>query len=145
MIDATCEKWDFTHFCLNNDKFPPVSGMCPVGYTIDWLSLKDVDQIIKIHILKQNINWPAHVNFYWKFWIHWEYWTVSIMPYLDKARTIELVWCFLAMHSALRSNFSKSKDWLTRNQNNVSEWSDMLSHGLMCQSASTIQIQLSVV
>jgi hypothetical protein len=31
--------------------------------------------------------------------------------------------CFSAKHAALRR---KSKDWLTRNQNNVSEWSDML-------------------
>ena len=30
--------------------------------------------------------------------------------------------CFSANHTALRS---KSKDWLARNQNNVSEWSDM--------------------
>jgi hypothetical protein len=30
--------------------------------------------------------------------------------------------CFSAKHVALRS---KSKDWLARNQNNVSEWSDM--------------------
>ena len=30
--------------------------------------------------------------------------------------------CFSAKHAALRS---KSKDWLARNRNNVSEWSDM--------------------
>jgi len=30
--------------------------------------------------------------------------------------------CFSAKHAALRS---KSKDWLARNQDNVSEWSDM--------------------
>ena len=30
--------------------------------------------------------------------------------------------CFSARHAALRS---KSKDWLARNQNNVSKWSDM--------------------
>ena len=30
--------------------------------------------------------------------------------------------CFSANHAALRS---KSKDWLARNQNNVSEWIDM--------------------
>jgi hypothetical protein len=30
--------------------------------------------------------------------------------------------CFSAKHAALRG---KSKDWLARNQNNVSEWSDM--------------------
>ena len=30
--------------------------------------------------------------------------------------------CFSAKHAAL---MSKNKDWLARNQNNVSEWSDM--------------------
>jgi hypothetical protein len=30
--------------------------------------------------------------------------------------------CFFAMHAALRR---KSKDWLARSQNNVSEWRDM--------------------
>jgi hypothetical protein len=34
---------------------------------------------------------------------------------------------------------------LTRNQNNVSEWSDISTHGLLFQWASTIQIQLSVL
>jgi hypothetical protein len=38
--------------------------------------------------------------------------------------------CFSAKHTALRS---KSKDWLARNQNNVSEWSDMSTHGLLFQ------------
>ena len=38
--------------------------------------------------------------------------------------------CFFAMHAALRR---KSKDWLTRNQNNVSEWSDMSTRGLLFQ------------
>jgi hypothetical protein len=38
--------------------------------------------------------------------------------------------CFSAKHAALRS---KSKYWLARNQNNVSEWSDMSTHGLLLQ------------
>ena len=38
--------------------------------------------------------------------------------------------CFCAKHVALRR---KSKDWLTRNQNNVSEWSDMFTRGLLFQ------------
>ena len=38
--------------------------------------------------------------------------------------------CFSAKHTALRS---KSKDWLARNQNNVSEWSDMSTCGLLFQ------------
>ena len=35
--------------------------------------------------------------------------------------------CFSAKHAALRR---KSKDWWARNQDNVSEWSDMSIHGL---------------
>ena len=38
--------------------------------------------------------------------------------------------CFSAKHAALRR---KSKDWLARNQDNVSEWSDMSNHGLLFQ------------
>ena len=38
--------------------------------------------------------------------------------------------CFFARHAALRS---KSKDWLARNQNNVSEWSDMSNRRLLFQ------------
>ena len=49
--------------------------------------------------------------------------------------------CFTAKYAALRR---KSKDWLVRNQDNVSEWGDM-SIGLLFQSDSTIKIQLSVL
>ena len=38
--------------------------------------------------------------------------------------------CFSAKHAALRS---KSKDWLARNQNNVSKWSDMSTRELLFQ------------
>ena len=38
--------------------------------------------------------------------------------------------CFYAKHAALRR---KSKDWLARNQNNVSECSDMSTRGLLFQ------------
>ena len=38
----------------------------------------------------------------------------------------------------------KSKDWLAWNQNNVSEWSDMSTRGLLFQWAGTIKIQLNV-
>jgi hypothetical protein len=37
---------------------------------------------------------------------------------------------FSAKHAALRR---KIKDWLARNQNNVSEWSDMSIRGLLLQ------------
>ena len=38
--------------------------------------------------------------------------------------------CFSAKHAALRR---KSKDWLARNQNNVSAWSDMSTSVLLFQ------------
>ena len=38
--------------------------------------------------------------------------------------------CFSAKHAALRR---KRKDWFGRNQNNVSEWSDMSIRGLLFQ------------
>ena len=50
--------------------------------------------------------------------------------------------CFSAKHAALRR---KNKDWLARNQNNVPEWSDISTRGLLFQWASTIKIQLSVL
>jgi hypothetical protein len=50
--------------------------------------------------------------------------------------------CFSAKHAALKR---KSKDWLPRNQNNVSERSDMSTRRLLFQWASTIKIQLSVL
>ena len=50
--------------------------------------------------------------------------------------------CFSTKHAALRK---KSKDWLARNQDNVSEAGDMSIRGLLLQRASTIKIQLSVL
>jgi hypothetical protein len=38
--------------------------------------------------------------------------------------------CFSFKHTALRR---KGKDWLARNQDNVSEWGDMSIHGLLFQ------------
>ena len=38
--------------------------------------------------------------------------------------------CFFAKHAELRS---KNKDWLARNHNNVSEWSDMSIRGSLFQ------------
>ena len=49
--------------------------------------------------------------------------------------------CFSAKHAALTK---KSKDWLARNQDNVSEWGDMSIRGL-CFSELTLKIQLSVL
>ena len=38
--------------------------------------------------------------------------------------------CFSAKHTVLRR---KSKEWLARNQNNVSEWSDLSTCALLFQ------------
>jgi hypothetical protein len=50
-------------------------------------------------------------------------------PWSGKTKDIGIC-CFSDNHAALRR---KSKDWLVRNQNNVSEWSDMSIHGLFFQ------------
>jgi hypothetical protein len=62
-------------------------------------------------------------------------------PGLTKDNKIGMC-CFSAKHVAIRS---KSKDWMARNQNNVSMWSDMSIRGLLFQWASTIKIQLSML
>jgi hypothetical protein len=52
-------------------------------------------------------------------------------PRSDQTKDYEIdICCFSAMHAAFRR---KGKDWLARNQNNVSEWSDMSIRGLLFQ------------
>jgi hypothetical protein len=64
-------------------------------------------------------------------------------PWSGQTKDYEIGICsFSAKHAALRR---KSKDWSARNQNNVSEWSNMSAHELLFQWASTIKIQLSVL
>jgi hypothetical protein len=45
--------------------------------------------------------------------------------------------CFSDKHAALRN---KSKDWLTRNLDNVSEWSDMSTRGLLFRWARPLAL-----
>ena len=40
------------------------------------------------------------------------------------------IWCFSAKHAAL---MRKGKDWSAQNQNNLFEWSDMSTRGLLFQ------------
>jgi hypothetical protein len=47
---------------------------------------------------------------------------------------IIVICCFSLKHTALNR---KGNEWLVRNQDNVSEWSDMSTRGLLCQWAST--------
>jgi hypothetical protein len=64
-------------------------------------------------------------------------------PWSGQTRDFKIgICCFSAKHAALRR---KSKDWLSRNQDNVSEWGDMSTRRLLFQWASTIKIQLSVL
>jgi hypothetical protein len=52
-------------------------------------------------------------------------------PRSDQTKDYEIgICCFSAKNAALRR---KSKDWLARNQENVSEWSDMSICGLLFQ------------
>ena len=52
-------------------------------------------------------------------------------PRLGQTKDYKIgICCFSAKHAALRR---KNKDWLARNQNNVSEWSDISTHGLLFQ------------
>ena len=50
--------------------------------------------------------------------------------------------CFSAKYTAL---MRKSKGWLARNQDDVSEWGEMSIRGPLFQWASAIKIQLSVL
>ena len=52
-------------------------------------------------------------------------------PRSDQTKDYEIGICsYSTKHAALRR---KSKDWLARNQNNVSEWSDVSIRGLLVQ------------
>ena len=44
--------------------------------------------------------------------------------------------CFFTKHTSLKG---KNKDWLARSRDNVSEWSDVSTHRILFQWASTIQ------
>ena len=49
-------------------------------------------------------------------------------PWLSQTKDYKIgICCFSPKHVALRS---KNSDWLDLNQDNVSEWSDMSTHGL---------------
>jgi hypothetical protein len=64
-------------------------------------------------------------------------------PLCGQTKNYEIgICCFSAKHSELSE---KSKDWIVRNQNNVSEWSAMSTCGLLFQWTGTIKIQLSVL
>ena len=52
-------------------------------------------------------------------------------PRSDQTKDYEIgICCFSGKHPSLRR---KNKDWLARNQDNVLEWSDMSTRGLLFQ------------
>ena len=66
---------------------------------------------------------------------------VSVFDLIEVDRGLELrsgqtkdyeicIYSFSVRHAALRNN---SKHWLSQNQNNVSEWSDISNRGLLFQ------------
>ena len=53
----------------------------------------------------------------------------GFQPRSGQATDCEIgICCFSAKHASLKR---KSKDWLARNQNNVSKWSNMATRGLL--------------
>jgi len=67
---------------------------------------------------------------------------VGSSPCRVKPTTIERICCFSANHVALKRN---NKDWLARNQYNVSKWSDMTTRGQLFHLASAIKNQVKRV
>ena len=66
-----------------------------------------------------------------------------INKFIFPTKDYQLVFvAYNAKHAELRR---KSKDWLLRNQDNVSEWSDMYIRGLLFPLANTIKKKLSVL
>jgi hypothetical protein len=55
----------------------------------------------------------------------------GLEPRSDQTKDYKIgICCFSAKHAALQR---KSKDWLVQNQNNVFEWSDISTRGLLFQ------------
>ena len=115
-----------------------------------WHSMVEFDQIVKnsIHLNKWILNWNkvlklssfwyitcSSCNYFFNNHVHIGGIMVSVPtsnavdhkfePQLVQTKDYKIcICCFSAKHAALRR---KNKDWLARNQNNVSEWSDMSS------------------
>ena len=92
-------------------------------------------------ILFSSVKIYYYINFIWK--------TVSLMQWLVwSPRLQEIMGSILGQvkpktkHAALRC---KSKDRLARNQDNVSEWSIMSTHGLLFECTRTMKIPQSVL
>jgi hypothetical protein len=108
----------------------------------------------------QTVQIKPVLNFYyssWKLYTPWEFMkllfltatlsffiSLVLAPIASTHKDYKIgISCFSAKHAALIKR--KSKDWLTRNQDIVSEWDHMSIHRLLFQWASTIKIQLRVL
>jgi hypothetical protein len=61
----------------------------------------------------------------------------GLQPLWGQTKNYEIgICCFSSKHSELRE---KSKDWITRKQNNVSQWSAMSTCGVLFQWTGTIK------
>ena len=66
-----------------------------------------------------------------------------MFKFIFQTKDYQLVFvAYNAKHAELRR---KSKDWLPRNQDNVSEWSDMYIHGLLFLLDNTMKKKISVL
>ena len=55
--------------------------------------------------------------------MQWLAWSPRVQEMVGQIKDYKIsIYCFSAKHAVL---MSKNKDWLARNQNNVSEWGDM--------------------
>ena len=70
--------------------------------------------------------------------------SVMVIMFVTIGRELEPCYSIILVF-AWHSFKSNIKCWLARNQNNVFEWSNMSTRGLLFHSASTIKIQLSVL
>jgi hypothetical protein len=116
----------------------PVSNVCLANWLSEWLLFNANSAIFLA------ISWQEQVYFQWDddevcFVIGSK--MVSVLPSSAVYRGFESrsgqnkdykigICCFSAKHAALKR---KSKDWFGRNQNNVSEWSDKSTCGLLFQ------------
>jgi len=80
-------------------------------------------------------SWVRATHLEWgRSWVraaHLEWGRSWVRALLGKIKDYKIVYfCFSAKHATLSN---KNKDWLVRNQDNVSEWSDMSVCGLLFQ------------
>jgi hypothetical protein len=116
-------------FLVELEWFLPQNKICPFlrqcicifffGVNHSWTNSK-YPQILRI----------LNFKFIWQMLPETSFQTINVYFISSQNRNSELLW---------------NKDWLARNQNNVSEWSDMFTRGLLFKWTRTIKIQLSVL